>query len=68
MEALEQGKTIEQACQEQLALEQGSIADEIQELDERLSELTERADQMKADRRRVAENCDRNCSKNIHVF
>ena len=60
MEALEQGKTIEQACQEQLALEQGSIADEIQELDERLSELTERADQMKADRRRVAENCDRN--------
>ena len=60
MEAFEQGKTIEQACQEQLALEQGSIADEIQELDERLSELTERADQMKADRRRVAENCDRN--------
>ena len=60
MEALEQGKTIEQTCQEQLAIEQASIADEIQELDERLNELTERADKMKADRRRVAENCDRN--------
>ncbi len=60
MEALEQGKTIEQTCQEQLVLEQSSIADEIHELDERLSELTERADKMKADRRRVAENCDRN--------
>ena len=60
MEALEQGKVIEQTCQEQLAVEQGSIADEIQDLDERLSELTERADQMKVDRRRVAENCDRN--------
>lgn len=60
MEALEQGKIIEKTCQEQLAVEQNSIADEIQELDERLSELTERADQMKANRRRVAENCDRN--------
>ncbi|MAW39625.1 MAG: hypothetical protein CMF27_01680 [Kiritimatiellaceae bacterium] len=59
MEAFEQGKTIEQTCREQLAREQGSIADEIQELDERLSELNERADRMKADRRRVAENCDR---------
>jgi predicted nucleic acid-binding Zn-ribbon protein len=59
MEALEQGKTIEQKCREQLGSEEGSIADEILELDERLSELSERADRMKADRRRVAENCDR---------
>ena len=43
-----------------IGYEQASIADEIQELDERLNELTERADKMKADRRRVAENCDRN--------
>tara|TARA_X000000368_G_scaffold233612_1_gene184534 strand:- start:313 stop:1035 length:723 start_codon:yes stop_codon:yes gene_type:complete len=58
MEALEQGKKIEQTCQEQLDSEQSSIVDEVQELDERLNELMERAEQMKADRRRVAENTD----------
>ena len=56
MEALEQGKEIEEGCRTQLASEEGSIADEIQELDERLQALNERAEQMKADRRRVAEN------------
>lgn len=59
MEALEQGKEIEEGCRTQLASEEGSIADEIQELDERLQALNERAEQMKADRRRVAENCDK---------
>ena len=65
MEALEQGKTIEQACQEQLALEK-FVADEMK--NERLSELTEQADQMKADRRRVAENCDETSPKIFNIL
>lgn len=58
MEALEEGRSIEQSCQEKLQHEEQSIADELQELEEREREIKDRIEQMKADRRRMAEGCD----------
>ena len=63
MEDLEQGKTIEKDCKDQLKTEESAIADELNELDDRFNELTERSNQMKLDRRRMAENCDGNLLK-----
>ena len=63
MEDLEQGKTIEKDCKDQLKTEESAIADELDELDTRFNELTERSNQMKLDRRRMAENCDGNLLK-----
>ncbi len=59
MEALEKGKTIVAECEEKLTGERAGIADELGELDARASELTEMLDQMKADRARSAEQCDK---------
>jgi predicted nucleic acid-binding Zn-ribbon protein len=58
MEALEKGKTIVDECKEKLATEQAGIADELAELDERAAELTEQLNAMKADRDRMAKQCD----------
>lgn len=59
MEALEQGKAIVAECEEKLNGEMAGIADELGELDARAAELQERAEQMKADRSRAAEGCDK---------
>lgn len=59
MEDLEKGKTIVAECEEKLAGERAGIADELGELDARATELTEMLDQMKADRARSAEQCDK---------
>ncbi|MEA2068391.1 MAG: C4-type zinc ribbon domain-containing protein [Verrucomicrobiota bacterium] len=59
MEALEQGRVIVAGCEEKLDGEMAGIADELGELDARAAELQERAEQMKADRSRAAEGCDK---------
>ena len=58
MEALEKGQTIVNECKEKLATEQSGIADELAELDDRAAELTEQLNAMKADRDRMAKQCD----------
>lgn len=59
MEALEQGKIIVAECETKLNGEMAGIADELAELDERAAHLQERAEKMKADRRRAAAGCDK---------
>jgi len=59
MEDLEQGRKIIEECEARLNTEREGIADELAELDERAAELTEVAEQMKTDRARSAEGCDR---------
>ncbi len=59
MEVLEVGQQIEAGCREQLNNEMEGIADELAELDARADELQERVDEMRADRARTAENCDK---------
>lgn len=59
MEGLEQGKAIVQECEDRLNTEKEGIADELAELNAREAELKERAESMKADRMRAAENCDK---------
>lgn len=59
MEALEKGKAIVAECEEKLDGEKAGIAGELGELDARSAELTEQLEHMKADRARVAEQCDK---------
>lgn len=59
MEALEKGKAIVVECEEKLNGEKDGIADELGELDARSAELNEQLEHMKADRARVAEQCDK---------
>ena len=59
MEALEKGKAIVVECEEKLNGEKAGIADELGVLDARSTELTEQLGQMKADRTRTAEQCDK---------
>ena len=59
MEDLEKGKTIVAECEEKLNGEKAGIADELAELDERSAELTEQVENMKADRARAVEQCDK---------
>lgn len=58
MEALEKGRVIEGECEEKLSGERSGIADELAELDDRAAELTEQFERIKADRARLAEQCD----------
>ena len=58
MESLEKGKTIVADCEEKLNGEKAGISDELGELDDRSTELTEMLEQMKSDRARSAEQCD----------
>jgi len=59
MEALEKGKVIVAECEEKLNGEKAGISDELKELDDRSAELTEMLEQMKADRARAVEQCDK---------
>jgi predicted nucleic acid-binding Zn-ribbon protein len=59
MEDLEKGKAIVAECEEKLNGEKAGIADELGELDARSTELAEMLEQMKADRARAAEQCDK---------
>jgi predicted nucleic acid-binding Zn-ribbon protein len=59
MEDLEKGKAIVAECEEKLNAEKAGIADELAELDARTGDLKERLEQLKADRTRSAEQCDR---------
>jgi predicted nucleic acid-binding Zn-ribbon protein len=59
MESLEKGKVIVAECEEKLNGEKAGIADELGELDARSAELTEMLENMKADRARAAEQCDK---------
>jgi len=59
MESLEKGKIIAAECEEKLAGEKAGIADELAELDGRAADLTEQLEQVKADRSRAAEQCDK---------
>jgi len=59
MENLETGKAIVAECEEKLNSEKAGIADELGELDARSSDLKERLEQLKADRARSAEQCDK---------
>lgn len=59
MEALEKGKAIVAECEEKLAGEKGGIAGELAELDARTAELQQQVEQIKTDRARAAEQCDK---------
>ena len=59
MEDLEKGKSIVAECEEKLAGEKAGIAGELAELDGREAELKEQLEQVKADRTRAAEQCDK---------
>jgi len=59
MEQLEKGKAILAECEERLNTEKAGIADELGELDERVRELTEQLESIKADRARAAALCDK---------
>jgi len=59
MEALEKGKTIQTECEERLNGEKEGIADELAGLDGRSADLMKQLEQMKTDRARAAEQCDK---------
>jgi predicted nucleic acid-binding Zn-ribbon protein len=59
MEDLEKGKAIVAECEERLANERDGIAGELETLDVRAAELQDRLEQLKADRSRAAELCDK---------
>jgi len=59
MEALEKGKAIVSECGERLDGEKAGIAGELAELDDCTATLQEQLEQMKTDRARAAEQCDK---------
>jgi predicted nucleic acid-binding Zn-ribbon protein len=59
MEALEKGKAIVAECEEKLAGEKGGIAGELAELDARTAELEQQVEQVKQDRARAVDQCDK---------
>jgi len=59
MDALEKGKAIVAECEEKLGGEKAGIAGELAELDGRSAALQEQLEQMKAERTRAAEQCDK---------
>ncbi|MEN7973369.1 MAG: C4-type zinc ribbon domain-containing protein [Verrucomicrobiota bacterium] len=59
MEDLEKGKAIVAECEEKLNGEMAGIVGELEALDARAAELTQRLEKMKADRARAAEQCDK---------